>query len=112
MLHKVVDSNFEWKMQTSKKKILVEVRVIMILTILGSENSLQICRKVYGIVENMASIIMKEFYVVVKTHLKPLAIPKLIKNNIKENTSGFEILHEIPYIVNAINGNCIPITCT
>ncbi len=99
-------------MQTSKKKVFVEVRVIMILTRLGSENSLQIFGKVYGIIENMASIIMREFYVIVKTFFKPLAILKLIKNNIKENTSRFENLHEILYIVNAINGNRIPITCT
>ncbi len=55
---------------------------------------------------------MKEFYVVVKTHFKPLVILKLIKNNIKENISNFENLHEILYIVSAINGNRIPITCT
>lgn len=46
---------------------------------------------------------MKEFYVVVKTHFKPLVILKLIKNNIKENISNFENLHEILYIVSAIN---------
>ncbi len=50
----------------------------------------------------MASIIMTEFYVIVKTHFKPLVILKLMKNNIKENTSSFENLHEILYIVSAI----------
>jgi len=50
----------------------------------------------------MASIIMTEFYVIVKTHFKPLVILKLIKNNIKENTSSFENLHEILHIVSAI----------
>jgi len=95
-----------------QKKILLKVKVLMVFTKLGSQNSLQICGKVYGIVKNMASIIMREFYVLVKTHFKPLVILKLIKNNIKENTSSFENLHENLYIVNAKNGNRIPITCT
>jgi hypothetical protein len=36
----------------------MEVIVVMAHTRLGSRNSLQICGKVYGIVENMATIIM------------------------------------------------------
>jgi hypothetical protein len=64
----------------------VKARVTMAIARLGSGNSLQICGKVYGIVESMASIIMKEFYVVNRKHLKPLVIPKLITNRIKKIT--------------------------
>jgi hypothetical protein len=60
----------------------VKARVAMALARLGSGNSLQICGKVYGIVESMASIIVREFYVVNRKHLKPLATPKLIRNKI------------------------------
>jgi hypothetical protein len=37
----------------------VKARVAMALARLGSGNSLQICEKVYGIVESMASIIVR-----------------------------------------------------
>jgi hypothetical protein len=76
---------------------------------LGSGNSLQICGEVYGIVESMASIILKEFFVAIKKHFKPLVIPKLIINKIKEITIGFECLYKIPYILGAINGSHVPI---
>jgi hypothetical protein len=41
--------------------------------------------------------------------LKPLLILKLIRDKIKEITSGFESLHGIPYILDTINGSHIPI---
>ncbi len=64
----------------------MKAKVAMALTRLGSGNSLQICGKVYDIVESMASIIVREFYVVNRKQLKPLVIPKLIKNKIKKIT--------------------------
>jgi hypothetical protein len=39
-------------------------------TRLGSGNSLQMCGKVYGIVESTTSIIMKEFFATIRKHLK------------------------------------------
>jgi hypothetical protein len=68
-----------------QKQILIEVKVIMVFSKLGSQNSLQICEKAYDIVKNMASIIMREFYVLVKTHFKPLVILKLIKKILKKH---------------------------
>ncbi len=41
--------------------------------------------------------------------MKPLVIIKLIRDKIKEITSGFESLHGIPYILDTINGSHIPI---
>jgi len=41
--------------------------------------------------------------------LKPLVIPKLIKDKIKKIISSFESLHGIPIILVAIDGSYIPI---
>jgi hypothetical protein len=87
----------------------MNVIVTMILTKLGSGNSLQICGEIYGIAKSMASIILKEFCVVIRKHLKPLVIPKLTKNKIKEITTSFECSYEIPYILGVINGSHVPI---
>jgi len=67
------------------------------------------CRKVYDTKKNTRSIIVKEFYLAIKNQLKPLVIPKLTRNKIKEITLCFESLHGIPYILGAIDGNHIPI---
>ncbi len=52
---------------------------------------------------------MKEFYLTIKKHMKPLVIPKLTKDKIKEITYRFESLHGIPYILGAIDASHIPI---
>jgi hypothetical protein len=67
------------------------------------------CGKVYGIVENTTLVIMKKYCVVIKKHLKSLVIPKLIKRKSKEIMIGFESLHGIPNILNAIDGSHISI---
>jgi hypothetical protein len=67
------------------------------------------CGEIYGITESSTSIIAKELCLASRKHLKPLVIPKLIKNKIKQITISFESLHGIPYIIGAINGNHIPI---
>ncbi len=77
----------------------------MVLARLGSGNSSQMCGEVYGIVESTKSIIVKEFCVAIRKSLKPLVILKLTRNKIKKITIGFECLHEIPYILGAIDGN-------
>jgi hypothetical protein len=67
------------------------------------------CGEFYGIVENIASIIMREFCLAIRKHLKPLVISKLIKDKIKKIIVGLESLHGIPYILGAIDGNYISI---
>ncbi len=52
----------------------------------------------------MASIIVREFCVAIRKHLKPLVIHKMTKNKIKEIITRFERLHGIPYILCVING--------
>jgi len=92
-----------------RKSIPMEVMITMALARLGSENSLQMCGEVYGIAKSTASITMRNFSIAIKKHLKLLVIPKLTRNKIKEITIGFECLHEIPYILGAIDGNHVPI---
>jgi hypothetical protein len=50
---------------------------------------------------------VRELFSAIKKHLKPLVIPKLIKDKIKEIIVSFESLHGIPYILHAINGSHI-----
>jgi hypothetical protein len=67
------------------------------------------CGEVHGIAKSTTSIIVREFCSTIKKHLKPLEIPKLTKDNIKEITISFKSLHGIPYILGAIDGSHIPI---
>jgi hypothetical protein len=53
---------------------------------------MKMCGKVYDIAKITTSIIVRKFCVAVRKHLKPLVIPKLIRNKIKEITIGFEHL--------------------
>jgi hypothetical protein len=50
-----------------------------------------------------------QFCVAIRNHLKPLVIPKLTRNKIKEITISFECLHGTPYILGAIDGSHVPI---
>jgi hypothetical protein len=52
----------------------------MVIIRLGIGNSSQMCEEVYRIVESTTSIIMKEFWISITKHLKPLVILKLIIN--------------------------------
>jgi hypothetical protein len=81
----------------------------MVLAQLSSGNSLQMCGKVYGIATSTTSIIVRELCSTIRKPLKPLVIPKLIRNKIQKITINFESLHGIPYILSAIDGNHIPI---
>ncbi len=92
-----------------RNNIPIEIKVTMAFTQLGNENYLQMCGKFYGIIKSTTSNLMKEFYLTIRKHLKPLVIPKLTKDKIKIITTGFESLHGIPYILGAINGSHIPI---
>ncbi len=81
----------------------------MAFTQLGNGLFLQMCGEVYGIAKSTTSIIVRKFYSTIKKHLKPLVIPKLIRDKMKEIIIGFESLHAIPYILGAIDGSHIAI---
>jgi hypothetical protein len=65
-----------------RNNILLEAKVVLALTRLGSGNSSQMCVEVHGIAKNTTSIIMREFGVTIKNHLEPLVIPKFTKNKL------------------------------
>ncbi len=108
-LIRVVGPSLERKNTNMSENILVEVKVTMDFARLGDEKTLQMCGELYGIVDSTTSIIVNFFGVVVRKHLKPLVMPKLTRNKIKEITTSFEHLHGIPYILGAMDGNHIPI---
>jgi len=108
-LIKVVGPSFKQKNINMKENILVEAQVTMTFARLCIENSLQMCGEVYDIAKITTSIIVRKFCVAVRKHLKPLVIPKLTRNKIKEITTGFEHLHGIPYILGAMGGSHVPI---
>ncbi len=108
-LTRVVGQSLEWKNTHMKQSIPIETRVVMAFTQLSSANSLEMCGKVYGIATSTTSIIVRELCSTIRNHLKPLVIPKLIRNKIKKIIVSFESLHGIPYIQSAIDGNYIPI---
>jgi hypothetical protein len=84
-LIKVVGPSLERKNTQVRESILVRTKITMALTQLSSENSLQMCGEVYGIVKNTTSIIMREFCSTIRKHLKPLVTPKLTRDNIKKS---------------------------
>jgi hypothetical protein len=67
----------------------------IILFCLGSDNALQMCGEVYGMVESTTFIIVKNLCVGMRKHLKPLVIEKLTSNNIRRLTYEFEKLQRI-----------------
>ncbi len=106
---RVVGPSLERKNTNMKENIHVEAKVTMTFARLCIENSLQMYGEVYDIAKITTSIIVKKLCVAVKKHLKPLVIPKLTRNKIKEITTSFEHLHGIPYILGAMDGSHVPI---
>jgi hypothetical protein len=84
-LIKVVGPSLERKNTRVRESILVQTKITMALTQLSSENSLQMCGEVYGIVKSTTSIIMREFCSTIRKHLKPLVTPKLTRYKIKKS---------------------------
>jgi hypothetical protein len=80
-----VGPSLEQKNAHMRKNIPIQTRIAMALTQLSSENSLQMCGEFYGIVESIASIIMREFFSAIRKHLKPLVTPKLTRDKIKKS---------------------------
>jgi hypothetical protein len=74
-----------------KENIPMEFKITMAPTRLSSGNSLQMCGEIYGIAKSTTSIIMREFFVTIRKHLKALVIPKLTRT--KSN--------KLPLVLNA-----------
>ncbi len=52
VLIRVVGLILKWKNINMRENIHIEIKVVMVLTRLGNENLLQLCKEVYGIVKN------------------------------------------------------------
>jgi hypothetical protein len=86
--------------------ILVKTQVPIALTSLDSGNTLQMCGEMYGLVESITFIIIKDFYATIRKHLKHLVIEKLTKS-IRRMANEFEEFQGTLYIFGVVNGNHI-----
>jgi hypothetical protein len=64
-LIRIVGPSLEQKNINMRKNISMETKVTMAFAKLGSENSLQMCGKVYGIAKSTTSIIVRKFCVAI-----------------------------------------------
>jgi hypothetical protein len=92
-----------------RESILLEIRVAISLSRLSIGNILQMYGEVYGISRSSASIIVREFCVAIKKHLKPLVIRKQTESSLRAIAFEFEKSHGILYIIGAVDGSHIPI---
>jgi hypothetical protein len=65
--------------------------------------------EVYGVAECTISGIVKEFCKMVRLHLQTIFIQALDENRLRVLAKDFERLHNIPYIIGAIDGSHIPV---
>jgi hypothetical protein len=56
--------------------IIIKTQITIALSCLGSGNTLQMCGEMYGMVENITSIIIKDFYATIRKHFKHLVIER------------------------------------
>lgn len=81
----------------------VQERVAMSLHELGSGNELQNIGDLYEVHKSTLSKIMRKFCTDVKKHLQPIFVQSLKKSLFRILFSRFSLLHDIPYIIGAIN---------
>jgi hypothetical protein len=91
------------------RPISVEERVAMSLARLGIVDGLRMVGEVYGVAEYTISGIVKEFCKMVRLHLQTIFIQALDENRLRVLAKDFERLHNIPYIIGAIDGSHIPV---
>jgi hypothetical protein len=97
------------KQQTRfRRPISIEERVAMSLARLGTGDGLRMVGEVYGVAECTISGIVKEFCKMVRLHSQKIFIQTPNKNRLRVLAKDFERLHNIPYIIGAIDGSHIP----
>ena len=84
----------------------------MLLQRLGSGHGLQILGDLYEVDKNTLSKIIKEFCRVVKKHLQLVFVQTQIESQFRILVSRFEQLHDIPYIIRAIDGSYVYVLAT
>ncbi len=92
-----------------RKPISVEARVAMSLARLGTGDGLRMVGEVYGVAECTISGIVREFCKMVRLHLQKIFIQIPNENRLRVLANEFEKLHNIPYIIGAIDGSHIPV---
>jgi hypothetical protein len=98
------------KQQTHfRRPIFVEERIVMSLARFGTRDGLCMFGEVYGVVECTILGIVKEFYTMVRIHLQKIFIQTPNKNRLRILAKDFERLHNIPYIIGAIDGSHISV---
>jgi hypothetical protein len=90
-------------------KYFVEYRVAVILSRLGTGNTLMMVGDLFGLGLSTTSEIVRKCCKAIRIHLKPLVFKKPTLAQMKQIASEFEALHGIPYILGAIDGSHIPI---
>jgi hypothetical protein len=89
------------------RPISVEERVAMSLARLGIVDGLRMVGEVYGVAEYTISGIVKEFCKMVRLHLQKIFIQTPNENRLGILAKDFERLHNIPYIIGAIDSSHI-----
>lgn len=92
-----------------RRPISVEERVAMSLARLGTGDGLRMVGEVYGVAECTISRIVREFCKMVRLHLQKIFIQVPNENKFRVLAKEFERLHNIPYIIRAIDGSHIPV---
>jgi hypothetical protein len=90
-----------------RRPISVEERVAMSLARLGTGDGLRMVGEVYGVAEYTISGIVKEFCKMVRLHLQKIFIQTPNENRLGILAKDFERLHNIPYIIGAIDSSHI-----
>ena len=89
--------------------VSVEKRVAISLVRLGSGNGLQIVGDLFGVAKCTVSRIVREFCSTVRLHLQKRFVKFPSESKLRKLARDFEALHDIPYVVGAIDGSHIPI---
>ena len=90
-----------------RRPIFVEERVAMSLARLGTWDGLRMVGEIYKVAECTIAGIVKEFCKLVRLHFQKIFIQTLNKNKFRFLAKDFERLHNIPFIIGAIDGSHI-----
>jgi hypothetical protein len=63
----------------------------------------------YGVAKSITFIIVRNFCVAIRKHLKPLMIERLTSSSIRRMVNEFEKLQNIPYVFGVVYGSNVSI---
>ena len=90
----------------------VETRVVVVLVMLATCNTLSMIGDLYGIAESTASVIVRECCKAIKEQLLSIVIEKMNPEKMKTISTEFEAIRGIPYVIGAIDGSHISIVAS